>query len=67
MGLPARKISGGFARTTTDVFSQEARRELLVPDADSDPAGMWRGLLYAVLLAVPIWVGLYWLLRWLIS
>jgi hypothetical protein len=50
-----------------DALAREAQRERLVTEPDNDPAGVWRGLLFAVLLAVPFWIALYLLLRWLVS
>jgi hypothetical protein len=67
MGLHAWKIPTRWEKANSDAFSREARRELLVTEPDSDPAGVWHGLLFAVLLAVPFWIGLYLLLRWLVS
>jgi hypothetical protein len=67
MGLEARKIPAGWARVDGEALAREARRETLVTEPDNDPAGVWRGLLFAVLLAVPFWIALYLLLRWLVS
>jgi hypothetical protein len=67
MGLHARKIPVGWATVDRDALAREARRERLVTEPDNDPAGVWRGVLFAVLLAVPFWIGLYLLLRWLVS
>ncbi len=61
MAAQAKKEYEGEARGE---FASGHMHGLFLPEDDADPTRIWRGLLFAVLLAAPFWAALYFLLRW---